>query len=135
VSGRRALGRALVWCALLASPGVPVRADDAGLPRILHVAVPARLAVGRPADLRVTYRAPRANVVALVQVLEDLDGRQRATRQRELDVISRAFGQETGELVVPLAFGTPGRKRIVLSLVTDEREESDPETVEVEVAP
>jgi hypothetical protein len=132
VSRRRA--RALALCALLAAGAAPAPAGDA-LPRILHVTVPARLAVGRPADLRVTYRAPRANVVAVIQVLEDLEGRQRATRQRELDVVPRAFGQETGELVVPLAFWTPGRKRIVLSLVTDEREESEPETVEVDVAP
>jgi hypothetical protein len=47
-------------------------------------------------------------------------------------VIARAFGRETGELTVPLAFDRPGRKRVVVTLVTDERDESEPAEVEVE---
>jgi hypothetical protein len=130
---RRALG-ALLLALGLALPATGRAAGD-DLPEILHVAVPAHLVALRAAELRLTYRAPRANVVALIQVVEDLDGAQRATRQRELSVVARAFGFEAGELVVPVAFATAGRKRIVLTLVTDERAESDPVAVEVDVEP
>ena len=81
------------------------------------------------------YRARRANVVAVIQVVEDLDGARRATRQRELGVVAAAFGREAGDLLVPLDFVTPGRKRVVLTLVTDEREESEPASVELLVVP
>jgi hypothetical protein len=124
---------ALALLATLLLLGGAVGADEADRPEILHVTVLGPLAVGRPAELRVAYRARRANVAALVQVIEDLDGPHRATRQREFSVVARAFGLEAGELVVPIAFGTPGRKRVVVTLVTDERAESDPESVEVDV--
>lgn len=113
----------------------PLRADEADRPEIVYVAVPGRPAVGRQAEARVTYRARRANVVAVVQVVEDLDGVRRASRQRELGVLAAAFGREAGELTVPLAFESPGRKRVVLTLVTDEREESEPASLEIDVAP
>ena len=108
---------------------------DADRPEILDVAVHGRLAVGREGEARLTYRARRANVVAVVQAVEDLDGVRRGSRQREIGVITAAFGREEGELIVPLAFETPGRKRVVLTLVTDEREESEPVSIEIEVLP
>jgi hypothetical protein len=109
--------------------------DDADRPEILNVAVVGRLAVGGAAQARVTYRARQANVSAVVQVVEDLDGARRATSQREIDVIAAAFGREQGELVLPLVFATPGRKRLSYTLLTDERNESDPVSVDVDVAP
>jgi hypothetical protein len=81
------------------------------------------------------YRARRANVVAVIQVVEDLDGARRSTRQREIGVIAAAFGHEAGDLLVPVDFVTFGRKRVVLTLVTDEREESEPESIEILVVP
>ena len=50
-------------------------------------------------------------------------------------MVAAAFGREEGDLVLPLAFETPGRKRLVFTLVTDEREQSDPASIEVDVAP
>ena len=115
--------------------GGPVGAAEADRPEILNVAIPGRLVVGRAGAARITYRARRANVVAVIQVVEDLDGARRITSQREVSVVAAAFGREEGDLVLALAFATPGRKRVVFTLVTDEREESDPARVEVDVAP
>jgi hypothetical protein len=119
--------------ALLAD--APAGAAGADRPEILNVAVRGRLVVGQPGEARVTYRVPRANVVAVIRTLEDLDGGRRATRQQALSVVAAAFGHEAGELAVPLVFTTPGLKRVVLVLVTDSREESEPASVEIEVAP
>jgi hypothetical protein len=109
--------------------------DDADRPEILNVAVVGRLSVGRAGQARITYRARQANVAAVVQEVEDLEGARRATIQREIDVIAAAFGRAEGELVLPLAFATPGRKRVAFTLLTDERNESDPVSVDVDVAP
>lgn len=130
---RRAPAVACLVATLLA--GATAGAAEADRPAILHVAVSGRLAIGRHGEARLTYRARRANVVAVIQVVEDLDGARRTTRQRELGVVAAAFGYEAGVLAVPLAFETPGRKRVVLTLVTDEREESEPASVEIEVGP
>jgi hypothetical protein len=115
--------------------GAAASGEETDRPEILHMTVPDRLAAGYPGQVRVAYRARRANVVAVIQVVEDMDGVRRATRQRELGVVAAAFGREAGELLVPLAFETPGRKRVVLTLVTDEREESEPASAELEVVP
>lgn len=109
--------------------------DDADRPEIVHVAVVGRLAVGRAGQARISYRARQANVAAVVQEVEDLDGARRVTSQREIDVIAAAFGREQGELVLPLAFATPGRKRVAFTLLTNERDESDPVSVDVDVGP
>jgi hypothetical protein len=113
------------------------RAVDHDLPWIVRIDPPARLGVGQAGDLRVTYRAPRANVVAVLEATEDLDGPAmgRATREREVSVVGRTYGYRRGELVWPVAFATSGWKRLTLTLVTDERGLSDPVTVELEVAP
>ena len=110
---------------------------EPGLPVIVGVAAPRQLRVGASGSVRLTYRAPRGNVVAVVQEVEDLDGppARRATRQREFGVVARAFGRETGELTVPISFGTPGWKLVRLTLVTDERETSDSASIEVEAVP
>ena len=50
-------------------------------------------------------------------------------------MVARAFGREEGELLLPLTFVTAGWKRVTLTLVTDERERSDPAVVELEVLP
>ena len=73
--------------------------------------------------------------MAVILAVEDLDGARRVTSQREIGVVAAAFGRETGDLVVPVTFATPGRKRIAVTLVTDEREESEPATIDVDVAP
>ena len=125
----------VAWLAAALLVGVAAGADEADRPEILHVTAPDRLAVDQPGQARVAYRARRANVVAVVQVVEDLDGPRRTTRQRELGVVAAAFGREAGDLLMPIAFATPGRKRVVLTLVTDEREESEPASVEIEVVP
>ncbi len=109
--------------------------DARDLPRVLRITVPAPLAAGRPGELRIEYAAPRGNVVAVREVLEDLDGTRRSTTERAIDVVARAFGEEAGALVVPVWFERPGRKRVVVSLRTDEDQESDPEEIEVDVAP
>lgn len=115
--------------------GGTVVASEGDRPEILHVAVPGRFVAGHSGQARVTYRARQGNVVAVVRVVEDLDGALRVTSQREIDVVAAAFGREEGDLLVPLAFATPGRKRVVFTLLTDEREESDPASVDVDVAP
>ena len=115
--------------------GRPVDAVEADPPEILNVAIPGRLVAGQAGAARLTYRARGANVVAVIQVVEDLDGARRVTSQREVSVVAAAFGREEGDLVLPLAFATPGRKRLVFTLLTDEREQSDPARVEVDVAP
>ena len=109
--------------------------DDADRPEIVNVAVVGRLAVGRAAQARIAYRARQANVAAVVQEIEDLDGPRRVTSQREVDVVAAAFGREQGELVLTLAFTTPGQKRVTFTLLTDERNDGDPVSVEVDVAP
>jgi hypothetical protein len=114
--------------------------SERDLPVIVDVAVPPRLHAGVPGELRVAYRAPLANVVSIVEIVDHLDGPDgaglvRASRQRELSVVGRAFGYEAGELRVPVAFASPGRKRITLTLVTEERDESDPAVVELDVVP
>lgn len=139
----RARGRCLVaWVALAlgsvaATLGVVAAEEEPKLPVIVGLTAPPRLRVGTSGEIRLTYRAPQANVVAVVQTVEDLDGAdvRRSTRQREVGVIARAFGREAGDLPVPLSFGSPGWKRVTLTLVTDEREESDPATVEIEAIP
>jgi hypothetical protein len=130
---RRPLASAGLATLLLA--GALAGADEADRPEILHVAVPRQLVVGQRGEARVTYRAPGAHVVAVILAVEDLDGARRVTSQREVGVIAAAFGREAGDLVVPVAFATPGRKRIVFTLVTDERQESEPASIGVEVAP
>ncbi len=136
------MARAWPWLAglglVLAVVGGAV-ADQGGSdpPEIVGVRAPRRLPVGVPGEIRVFYRARAANVVAVVQAIEDLDGpvASRSTRQREFGVVARAFGREAGELAVPVAFATPGWKRVVLTLVTDERDESEPAVIEVEATP
>jgi hypothetical protein len=130
---RRRLASACL--AALVLIGGLVGAAETDRPEILNVVVTSRLVAGRAGQARLTYRAPRANVVAVVQTLEDLDGPRRTSSQREIGMVAAAFGYETGDLVVPLAFVTPGRKRAVFVLLTDERVESDPASIDVEVAP
>ena len=134
----RVVGRAAVIVVIaVALAGVSVADDVAERPEIVDVRAPSRLPVGVAGEIRLIYRASRANVVAVVQAVEDLDGSgvRRSTRQREFGVVARAFGREAGELAVPFSFGTTGWKRITLTLVTDEREESEPTAVEIEVIP
>ncbi len=71
----------------------------------------------------------------MIQILEDLDGPRRVTSQRQVSVVAAAFGFEEGDLSLPIEFATPGRKRLVLNLLTDEREESDRERLYIEVEP
>jgi hypothetical protein len=126
---------ALLLAALLAAVGA--RAADRDLPWIAQIDPPAQLRAGQAGELRVTYRAPRANVVAVFEAVEDLDGpaTRRTMREREVSVVARTYGYRRGQLVWPLGFTTPGWKRVTLTLVTDERELSDPVAVELEVAP
>jgi len=125
-----------VLLCLIVGAVAPAGAVDP-VPVILQVSVPPRVRAGEASALRLAYRAPAANVVAVRQVLEDLDGPlgARATREREVGVVARAFGREQGELLLPLTFVTAGWKRVTLTLVTDERERSDPAVVELEVLP
>jgi hypothetical protein len=127
--------RAAACLVVVLLTGAAAGADEADRPEILHVAVPGGVVAGRAAQARLTYHAPRGNIVAVVQVVEDLEGARRVTTQREIGVIAAAFGREEGDLLVPLAFATAGRKRVVLTLLTDEREESEPASIEIEVLP
>jgi hypothetical protein len=112
-------------------------ADEAELPVIVDVAVPPRVRVGQVTAVRLAYRAPLANVATVVEAVEDLDGpaASRSTRERAIGVTARAYGYETGDLVLSLAFATPGLKRVTLTLVTDQGESSEAAVVEVEVLP
>jgi hypothetical protein len=125
---------AAAWLAALVMVGA-AGADEATRPEILSVAFLGRLTVGQPATVQVRFRAPGANVVAVIQILEDLDGSRRTTSQRQVSVVATAFGFEEGDLLLPIEFATPGRKRLVLSLLTDEREESDRERLYIDVDP
>jgi hypothetical protein len=123
----------VLWLLAAAAP----TGADPGLPWIVEVGAPRQVRVGAAATVSVTYRAPRGNIVAVMQEIEDLDGppAARTTRQREHGVVARAFGYESGRLVLPLSFTTAGWKRVGLVLVTDERQTSDPVSIEVEVLP
>jgi hypothetical protein len=127
-------GRALALIALLAA-AIPAPGAEGDRPAILRLALPARLPVGVVGNLRVVFRAPRGDVVALVVETEDLDGVRRATRQREVNVLARVYGRESGDLVAPLWFATPGRKRVSVSLVTESREASEPAEAEMDATP
>jgi hypothetical protein len=50
-------------------------------------------------------------------------------------MVAQAFGREAGELVLPVSFTLSGRKRLTFTLVTDQRETSDPASVEVDAVP
>jgi hypothetical protein len=127
--------RWVIGLAVLLAVGPPAGAVEADRPEILNVAVPGRLVAGQAGTARITFRARRANVVTVIQVLEDLDGARRVTSQREVSVVAAAFGREEGDIVLTLVFASPGRKRMVFTLRTDEREHSDPARIEVDVAP
>jgi hypothetical protein len=105
------------------------------VPWIVAVVAPRGLRVGQAGEVRITFRAPDANVVAVLLELEDLDGPdvQRASRARAVGVVAQAFGRETGELAVAVSFTTPGAKRISLRLVTDRQAAGDPASAEIEV--
>jgi hypothetical protein len=109
--------------------------DDADLPEILSVVVVGNVSLNHAGQARIAYHARQANISAVVLEVEDLDGARGASSQREIDVIPAAFGREQGELVLPLAFATPGRKRVRFTLLTDERHAGDPVSVVVDVAP
>ncbi len=127
---------ALALIATLVAVGAAAQ-ERADLPEIVRVVAPPRLRVGTEGEVRLTFRAPQANVVAVLRAVDDLDGpiARRATSQREFGVLTRAFGHEAGELIVPLSFATAGWKRVTLTLVTDERALSEPVIVEVEAVP
>jgi hypothetical protein len=129
----RAVAAAACLAALVVVGGAA--AEEATRPEILNVTFLGRLTVSQPATVQVTFRAPGANVVAVIQILEDLDGSRRTTSQRQVSVVAAAFGFEEGDLLLPIEFATPGRKRLVLSLLTDEREESDRERLYIDVDP
>ncbi len=123
---------------LVLATATGVHAGEPGdLPEIVRVVAPPWLRVGTEGEIRLTYRARQANVVAVVRAIDDLDGpvASRSTSEREFGVIARAFGRETGELTVPVSFTTPGSKRVTLTLVTDERELSERAVVDVEALP
>jgi hypothetical protein len=129
----RAVAAAACLAALVVVGGAA--AEEATRPEILNVTFLGRLTASQPATVQVTFRAPGANVVAVIQILEDLDGSRRTTSQRQVSVVAAAFGFEEGDLLLPIEFATPGRKRLVLSLLTDEREESDRERLYIDVDP
>jgi hypothetical protein len=125
-----------VLLGLIVEAVAPAGAVDPA-PVIVHVSVPPRVRAGEASEIRLAYRAPEGNVVAVLEAFEDLDGPPdaRATREREVGVVARAFGRERGELILPFAFATPGWKRVTLTLVTDARALSDPAVVELEIQP
>jgi len=130
---RRTLGL-LALLALLSVAG-RVAGEEAQPPLIVTVIPPPRLVVGTSLDFVVVFRAPGANVVAIVETVEDLDGPllRRTTRQRRIGVIGRAFGREAGQLPVSVSFGGAGPKRLTFVLVTDDGDESDPWSLEADV--
>jgi hypothetical protein len=124
---------ALALVGIGVAPGVPAAEDPP--PVIVTVSIPPRLVAGVPLDFVVVYRAPRANLVAVDQTVEDLDGPlfRRTTRQRRIGVIAQAFGYQAGELRIPVAFAGAGRRRLTVVLVTDDGVESDPRSIEVDI--
>ncbi len=132
----RPLGAGVVLACLVALwPASAAGVTEGERPEIVNVAVAGRPVAGRAVTARLSYRAQQGNVVAVILEVEDLDGPSRATTQREISVIAAAFGREEGELSLPLGFATPGRRRVTFTLVTDEREESDPASIDVDVGP
>lgn len=132
----RRLGAVAVLACLVALwPAGAAGVQEGDPPEIVNVAIPGRPVAGRAVTALVSYRAQQGNVVAVIVEVEDLDGPSRVTTQREISVIAAAFGREEGELSVPLGFATPGRRRVTFTLVTDEREESDPASIDVDVGP
>ncbi len=110
-------------------------AQDPRAPVILTVEGPFRLSVGEEGTVSLTYRAPRANVVAIVWAIVEAPerGRPLATAQRELPVVARAYGKESGTLTLPVRFATTGLKRVTLVLVTDDGVQSEPRSIALEV--
>jgi hypothetical protein len=112
-------------------------AQDWVLPVIQHLAAPARLAPGATGELTVAFVAPRGDVVAMVVTVEGLEGPlwQRDTSQREVSLVTTAYGRESGRVTWPLRFPSAGRRRIQVALITEAREASDPAAVEIDVGP
>ncbi len=129
----RAAAAAACLAALLVAGGTG--AEEGTRPEIVNVTFLGRLTASQPATVQLTFRAPGANVVAVIQIVEDLDGSRRTTSQRQVSVVAAAFGFEQGDLLLTIEFATPGRKRLVLSLLTDEREESERERLYIDVEP
>jgi hypothetical protein len=125
----------MLACLVALWPASAAGVEEGDPPEIVNVAVPGRPVAGRAVTARLTYRAQQGNVVAVIVEVEDLDGPSRVTSQREISVVAAAFGREEGDLWLPLGFATPGRRRVTFTLVTDEREESDPATIDVDVGP
>lgn len=125
----------MLACLVALWPASAAGVEEGDPPEIVNVAVPGRPVAGRTVTARVTYRAQQGNVVAVIVEVEDLDGPRRVTSQREISVVASAFGREEGDLSLPLGFATPGRRRVTFTLVTDEREESDPASIDIDVAP
>ncbi|HSE96387.1 MAG TPA: hypothetical protein VLD61_10865 [Methylomirabilota bacterium] len=135
------LGVVALAALLLAGAGlprpVPGNEDPDQLPWIAEVVAPRGLRVGQVGELRLAFRAPEANVVAILVELEDLDGPviRRASRARAVGVVTQAFGRVSGALAVDVSFTTPGAKRITLRLVTDGQAAGDPKSTDLEVQP
>jgi len=127
--------RPLILALSLALPAPVAWGQDARTPVILTLEGPARLRVAEEGTLALTYRAPRANVVAVLQeIVEAPDrGRPPATAQREFPVVSRAYGKATGTLTLQVRFATAGMKRLTFALITDDGVQSEPSSIELEV--
>jgi hypothetical protein len=125
------------WLALVISAGlvVPAASAEGPPPVIVAITSPPRAVLGVSLDFVVVFRAPRANVVAVDQIVEDLDGPllRRTTRQRRIGVVAQAFGHQAGELRTTVTFTVSGRRRLTFVLVTDEGDESDPRSIEVDI--
>ncbi|MGH7267956.1 MAG: hypothetical protein ACREMB_24330, partial [Candidatus Rokuibacteriota bacterium] len=60
-------GAAIALFLALAGPARAEQAPDPHVPAIVEVLAPTRLAVGTQGEIRLTYRARHANVVAVVR--------------------------------------------------------------------
>lgn len=132
---RGGASRIAVLALLLALLASAASAQDARIPVIESLEGPSWLRVSEEGTLSLAFRAPRQNVVAVLEEIVEAPARGRppATAQRQFPVVSRAYGKASGTLAVQVRFATAGTKRITLALITDDGLQSEPSSIELEV--
>ena len=110
--------------------------DDADLPEILSVVVVGNVSLNRAGQARIAYHARQANISAVVLEVEDLDGARRShlpagdrRDRRRRSAASRASS------CCPSRSRHRAGSEYAFTLLTDERNEGDPVSVDVDVAP
>ena len=126
----------MLACLVALWPASAAGVEEGDPPEIVNVAVVGRPSAGRAVTARVTYRAQQGNVVAVIVRRSRIwTGRAASPPSGRSAWSPRRSAARRASSSLPLGFATPGRRRVTFTLVTDEREESDPASIDVDVAP